>query len=139
MFLSLHLNRFNGDFFGGIYATRIANFLGITIREDDIDFPPAYLDYEAMVRHHFVEMNDQFLQYPLIFDRRRTYHVALPALSLFDYQAKRRYVVTREQATAHKRRAEAARQHATAQEALAAASQYDPSYNFGYQPGFPWA
>ena len=27
----LHLNRFNGDFFGGIYATRIANFLGIAI------------------------------------------------------------------------------------------------------------
>ena len=47
----LHLNRFNGDFFGGIYATRIANFLGITICEDDIVLPPAYLDYEAMVRH----------------------------------------------------------------------------------------
>ena len=57
----LHHNRFNGDFFGGIYATRIANFLGITIREDDIELPPTYLDYEAMARHRFVEMNDQFL------------------------------------------------------------------------------
>ena len=47
----------------------IANFLGITIHEDDIELPPAYLDYEAMVRHHFVERNDQFLQYRLIFDR----------------------------------------------------------------------
>ena len=65
----LHLNRFNGDFFGGIYATRIANILGITIREDDIELPPAYLDYEAMVGHQFVEMNDQFLQYRLIFDK----------------------------------------------------------------------
>ena len=27
----LHLNRFNGDLFGGIYATRIANFLGVAI------------------------------------------------------------------------------------------------------------
>ena len=27
----LHLNRRNGDFFGGIYATRIANFLGVAI------------------------------------------------------------------------------------------------------------
>ena len=35
----LHLNRFNGDFFGGIYATRLANFLGVTIREDDIELP----------------------------------------------------------------------------------------------------
>ena len=47
----LHNNRFNGDFFGGIYATRLANFLGVTIREDDIELPPVYLDYEAMVRH----------------------------------------------------------------------------------------
>ena len=53
----LHLNRFNGDFFGEIYATRIANFLGITIRDDAIELPP-YLDYEARVRHHFVERND---------------------------------------------------------------------------------
>ena len=79
----LHHNRFNGDFFGGIYATRLANFLGVTIREDDIELPPAYLDYEAVVHHHFVERNDQFLQYRLIFDRRRTYHsLSLLLLSL---------------------------------------------------------
>ena len=81
----LHHNRFNGDFFGGIYATRIANFLGITIREDDIELPPAYLDYNAMVRHQFVERNDQFLQYRLIFDKRRTVHVALLAPTFFDF------------------------------------------------------
>ena len=45
------------------------------------------------------------------------------------------YVVTREEAAEHEGRAEAARQHAAAQEAVAAASQYDPSYNYGYQPG----
>ena len=39
----LHLNRFNGDFFGGIYATHLADFLGVTIRNDDIELPPAYL------------------------------------------------------------------------------------------------
>ena len=91
----LHHNRYNGDFFGGIYATRIANFLGVAIREDDIELPPAYLDYNAMVRHQFVERNEQFLQYRLIFDRRHTYHVALPALAFFDFQAKRRYIITR--------------------------------------------
>ena len=68
----LHNNRFNGDFFGGIYATRLANFLDIPIREYDVELPPVYLDYEAMVRHQFVERNDQFLQYRLIFDRRCT-------------------------------------------------------------------
>ena len=43
-----------------------------------------------------------------------------------------------EEAVEHEGRAEAARQHAADREALAAASQYDPGYNFGYQPGYPW-
>ena len=134
----IHNNRFNGDFFGGIYATRLADFLGVTIREDDIELPPAYLDYEAMVRHHFVERNDQFLQYRLIFDRWRTYHVALPASTFFDFQAKGRYVITREEANEYERRTETARLHAASHDAIAAASQYDPNYNFGYPPGQPW-
>ena len=65
----MHNNRIHGDFFGGIYATHIANFLEIPIRGDDIELPPSYLDYDAMVRHQFVKRNDQFLQYRLIFDR----------------------------------------------------------------------
>ena len=60
---SLHNNKINGDFFGGIYATRLAGFLEIPIRGDDIELPPAYLDYNAMVRHQFVERNNQFLQF----------------------------------------------------------------------------
>ena len=82
----MHLNRFNGDFFGGIYATRIANFLGIAIREDDIELPPAYLDFNAMVHHQFVERNESPLQYRLIFDRRRVVHITLPTPAFFDYQ-----------------------------------------------------
>ena len=62
----LHLNRFNRDFFGGIYATCIANFLGIAIREDDIELPPAYLDFNAMVHHQFVERNESPIQYHVI-------------------------------------------------------------------------
>ena len=57
----LHLNGLTGDFFGGIYATHVANFLDIPIRRDDIELPPTYLDYTAMVCHQFVERNDQFL------------------------------------------------------------------------------
>ena len=91
-----------------------------------------------MVRHRFVERNDQFLQYRLIFDRRHTYHVALPASTFFDFQAKGRYIITREEANEYERRTEAERLQAAAHQAIAAASQYDPSYNFGYQPGYPW-
>ena len=102
------------------------------------ELTPAYLDYNAMVNHHFLERNEQFLQYRLIFDRRRAVHVTLPAPAFFDYQAKGRYVITREEADEYERRAEAAHRHAAAQEAITAASQYDPSYNFGYPPGQQW-
>ena len=101
--------------------------------------PPAYLDYNAMVRHQFVERNEQFLQYRLIFDKRCTVHVALPAPAFFDFQAKGRYVITKEEANEYERRTEASRLQAAALEAVAAASQYDPSYNFGYPPGHAWA
>ena len=134
----LHHNNISGDLFGGIYATRVANYLEIPIHENDMELPPAYLDFNAMVRHQFVERNEQSLQYRLIFDRRRTVHVALPAPAFFDFQAKRRYVITKEEANLYERRTEAARLQAAAPEAIAAASQYDPNYNFGYPPGQPW-
>ena len=34
----LHLNRFNGDFFGGIYATCLANYLGVPIKGNDLNY-----------------------------------------------------------------------------------------------------
>ena len=134
----LHHNRFNGDFFGGIYATHLANFLGIAIREDDIELPTAYLDFNAIVHHQFVKRNESPLRYRLIFDRRRAVRITLPAPAFFDYQAKGRHFITREEADEYERRAEAARRHAAAQEAITAASQYDPSYYYGYPPGQPW-
>ena len=118
----LHNNRFSGDFFGGIYATRLANFLGVPIRGYDVELPPVYLDYEAMVHHRFVERNDRFLRYRLIFDRRRTYHVTLPTPAFFEFQAQGRYVITREEADEYKGRTEMTRLQATSHEAIAAAS-----------------
>ena len=47
----LHNNSIIGDLFGGIYATRLANFLEIPIHENVIVLPPTYLDYNAMVRN----------------------------------------------------------------------------------------
>ena len=100
--------------------------------------PPAYLDYNAMVRHRFIERNEQPLRYRLIFDKRRIVHVALPAPGFFDFQAKRRYVITREEGNEYERRTKAARLQAIARQVVAAASQYDPNYNFGYPLGQPW-
>ena len=125
----LHNNSLIGDLFGGIYTTRVANFPEIPIQENDMELPPTYLDYNAMVSHQFLERNEQFLEYQLIFDRRRIVHVALPAPGFFDFQAKRRYIITREEANEYERRTEAACLQAAAK-AVAAASQYDPNYNF---------
>ena len=50
----LHNNSKKGNFFGGIYATRVANFLNIAPREGDMIVPPAYLDKEAMFDHQFL-------------------------------------------------------------------------------------
>ena len=100
--------------------------------------PPVYLDKEAMFNHQFLARNEQFLHYRLIYDRRNVVPVTLPAPYLFDYQAKGRYVVTREEATEYQRAMEASRQHAAAQEAVASASLYNPSFAYGYQPGGPW-
>ena len=102
-----------------------------------MEFPAAYLDFDVMVRHRFLGRNEQFLQYRLIFDRRRAVHITLPAPAFFDHQAKGRYIITREEADEYKRRAEAAHRHTAAQEAIAAASQYDPNYYYGYPPGQP--
>ena len=54
----LQNNSRKGNLFGGIYATRVANYLGIAPREGDMMIPPAYLDYDAMVQHHFLKRNE---------------------------------------------------------------------------------
>ena len=75
-----------------------------------------------MVHHQFVERNESPLRYRLIFDRRRAVCISLPAPTFFDYPAKGRHFITREEAYEYERRAEAARRHAAAQEAITAAS-----------------
>jgi len=47
----LHLNGKNGVLFGGIYATHLANYLGVSINENYIELPPTFLDYNDMIRH----------------------------------------------------------------------------------------
>ena len=103
-----------------------------------MELPPTYLDFNYMVSHQFVERNESPLWYRLIFDRRHAFRITLLAPAFFDYQAKGRHFITREEADEYKRTAESARRHAPAQEAITAASQYDPSYTYGYPPGYPW-
>ena len=118
----LHLNAKEGDLFGGIYTTRLANYLGVSIRENDIELPPAFLDYNAMVRYQFLERNEQSLQYRLIFDRRRDVHITLRAPTFFNFQVNGRYFITREEANEYERTTEAACPQEAARQAVAAAA-----------------
>ena len=72
------------------------------------------------------------------YDRRRAVNIVLPAPTLFDIQQKGRHVITRDEANEYEWRTETARLQAAAHDAIAAASQYDPNYNFGHPPGQPW-
>ena len=50
----------------------------MTIKEDDTQLPPAFLDYAAMEHFHFLERGDLPFQYRLIFNNRRIFHVMQP-------------------------------------------------------------
>ena len=134
----LNNNANEGDFFGGIYATRIANFLGVPIREGDPPLHTAFLDRAAMTRYQFLERDNESLLYRLIFNRHRVFHITLPAPAFFDFQVKRRYYITRGEAEEYEREAKVARLREAAIQAVAVASQYNPHYDFGYRPDQPW-
>jgi hypothetical protein len=132
----LHNNALVGDFFGGIYATRLAAHLGVPIKENDILLPPSFLDYDAMERHQFLERNDPPLRYRPIFNRRRVFHITLPAPAFFNFQEKHRHFILEEEAEEYERAVETARLNEAARQAVAAALQYNPNYDYGYYPGY---
>ena len=84
----LNKNASEGDFFGGVYATRLANFLGVSIRPEDPPLCTAYLDRVALTRYQFLERDHGSLLYRLIFNRQRVFHITLPAPAFFDFQVK---------------------------------------------------
>ena len=84
----LHNNAQDGDFFGGIYATRLADYLRVPIKENDAQLPLAFLDYDAMECFQFLERGELPFQYRLIFDRQGAVHITLPAPAFFDSQVK---------------------------------------------------
>ena len=91
-----------------------------------------------MTSHRFIEWDDQTLKYRLIFNRQHAIPIVLPAPTLFNFQEKGRYTITMEEANVYYNMIEAARLRAAARHAVAAASQYNPNYDFGYPSGQYW-
>ena len=125
-----------GDFFCGIYATRLAAHLGIPIRENDIMFPTSFLDYDAMERHQFLERNDPPFLYRLIFNRSRVFHITFPASSFFNFQEKYRHYVLEDEAEEYERAVETAHLNEATCQVVAVPLQYNPNYDYGYYPGY---
>ena len=134
----LNKNASEGDLFGGVYTTRLANFLGISICSEDAPLRTAYLDRVALTRYQFLERDHGSLLYRLIFNRQRVFHITLPAPAFFDFQVKRRYYITRGEAEEYEREAKAARLREAAIQAVAAALPYNPDYDFGFRQDCPW-
>ena len=134
----LNKNASEGNFFGGVYATRLANFLGVSIRPEDPPLRTAYLDRVALTRYQFLERDHGSLLYRLIFNRRRVFHITFPAPAFFDFQVKRRYYITIGEAEEYEREATAARLRELAIQAVAAALPYNTHYDFEFHQDHPW-
>ena len=134
----LNKNASEGDFFGGVYATRLANFLGVSIRPEDPPLRTTYLDRVALTRYQFLERDHGSLLYRLIFNRQRVFHITLPAPAFFDFQVKQRYYITIGEAEEYEREAMAARLRKTAIQAVAAALPCNTHYDFGFRQDHPW-
>ena len=105
----LNKNASEGDFFGGVYATRLANFLGVSIRPEDPPLRTAYLDRVALTCYQFLDRDHGSLLHRLIFHRQRVFHITLSAPAFFEFQVKRRYYITIGEAEEYEREATAAR------------------------------
>ena len=92
----MNTNRSKGVAYGGIYATRLARHFEILIRleeEEEILLPERYLDYDSMVRHHFLDRDiNRRMIYNLVFSQGTRETITLPAPSLFHLHAGR-YII----------------------------------------------
>ena len=64
----LQLNAANGTFYGGMYASRVAERLNVSPWPNDPILPTQYLDFDAMKRHKFLTGTNTNYTYNLRFN-----------------------------------------------------------------------
>ena len=74
-----------------------------------------------MEHHKFIERNDPSFPYQLIFNKRRVFHITLPASAFFNLQEKRRHYILEEDAKEYEGAKETARLNEETRQAMAAA------------------
>ena len=79
-----------GPYYGGIYATLIAEHLHRAICADDFPLPFLRFDLNAMKRHEFVTRTYEFgnLVYMMKFGEITTREIRIPAPLLFDFTSR---------------------------------------------------
>ena len=69
----LQHNAGSGYFYGGIYASRLAEEFRVSPWPDDPILPTQYLDFEAMKRHKFIKATTTNYNYNLMFNKNPLY------------------------------------------------------------------
>ena len=105
----LQHNANSGDFYGGIYATRLARGLGVSPLPFDPILPTRYLDFDALKEHKILAGRADNFTYKLMFNQSHVVDTYLHAPALFDYHSKERYFVLESEARAHNAAVVAAR------------------------------
>jgi hypothetical protein len=130
----LHTNRTRGRVHGGIYATRLARCFHVNIRHSDYLLPRIYLDYQAMIDHHFIDNPEppHHILYNLVFSEDTSDIILLPTPSLFDSHARNGYTVIPPDITAYRNELAAAENEAQAWDARVLQPSHFPTGPYGY-------
>ena len=145
----LATNREKGGVCGGLIASRLLAFHGVSPHYLDVQCPIEKLDFNSMLQQHFIasETDEYSLPYNISFPKKsrwgsiRERIAPLPARALFDFDNREGWSLTEEELDAYiedYRRAEDARREATAtavQPPDIAESSYQPS-DYAYMPSF---
>ena len=122
----LQHNAASGNFYGGIYASRVAEKLNVSPWPNDPILPIQYLDFEAMKHHRFLKGTTTNYTYNLRFNKDPVVPVTLPATALFDFHSRGRYYVLESEAYEYNAEVEAARR----------AAESAPRFSMSHRPDY---
>ena len=97
----LQHNAGSGYFYGGIYATRLAQELGVSPLPFDPILPTRYLYFDTSKEHKILKGKVDNFTYNLMSNQRSIVDTYLPVPALFDYNSKGRYFVLESEARSH--------------------------------------
>ena len=104
-----------GPFYGGIIASRMLAYSGLSIDPTDIKFSDSKLDLHSMKLHHFVTRSSTIdnIFYELLFASNSERLVRLPAPLLFNHDAREGWAFEEKELDAYLESQEGHEEHTT--------------------------